>query len=292
MARIRSIKPGFCKDKVLAALPLEVRLHYAMLWTYCDDEGRGQDDVRLIKGELWTLDDDVTHEVIEDWQNQLHLAGRIQRYTEDEDYFAVVHWAEHQKPQHPKDSEYPPPTAENLREAVPIDRRSRSERPEQSGEAAPESTPVVVVGVGEEREFSSSSSSDSTGEPAGPDDDDGRIHKASQIIAARKYDQRPTHLPSVAMQDSWISTTAKNCRREVASCAANHPELDALGIADALEPLERPADPKSEPPEAARRDYDRPPRCTNPECVGGNVETDAGCVPCPACNRDSAWAPA
>jgi hypothetical protein len=110
MARIRSIKPGYATSEPMCAMPREVRLHFALLWTYVDDEGRGLDNPRLIKAAIWPLDDDVTPAVISEWQGVLESHGRIVRYEADgRRLFAVERFAEHQKPQKPTPSEWPPP---------------------------------------------------------------------------------------------------------------------------------------------------------------------------------------
>lgn len=110
MARIRSIKPGFCSSEAIAALSIPCRLHFAMLWTYCDDHGRGADNPRVIKGALWPLDDDVTAETIEAWQDELEAKGRLVRYVSGgKRYFVVVNWFEHQKPNRRLKAQHPDP---------------------------------------------------------------------------------------------------------------------------------------------------------------------------------------
>lgn len=108
MARIRSIKPGFCTSVSIAALSIPARLHFAMLWTYADDAGRGLDNPLLIKAALWPLDVDVDSEQIEVWQAELDDHDRIHRYEVDgKRYFEVVNFTEHQKPNRPADSLLP-----------------------------------------------------------------------------------------------------------------------------------------------------------------------------------------
>ncbi len=136
MARIRSIKPEFCRSESIVALPVPVRLHFAMLWTYADDYGRGVDNPRLIKGDLWPLDDDVTPAVIESYQASLAAAGRIVRYEVDgKAYFEVVNWAEHQHPQKRKDSTIPEPSGTSTRQV-----------PDEDDTEPVAVPPVVVVG--------------------------------------------------------------------------------------------------------------------------------------------------
>lgn len=111
MARIRSIKPGFCTSEDIACLTIPCRLHFVMLWTYADDQGRGIDNGRLLKGALWPLDDEVTTEVIEGWQIELWRAGRITRYSLDgKVYFEITNFGEHQHPNRPQASRLPAQT--------------------------------------------------------------------------------------------------------------------------------------------------------------------------------------
>lgn len=112
--RIRSVKPGFCTSEAIAELTVECELHFIKLWMYADDHGKGIDNPRLLKAALWPLRDEVTLEDIEGWQKELVHRGRIIRYSvEGKRYFAVSRWPEHQKPQHPKDSEYPDPSEDD-----------------------------------------------------------------------------------------------------------------------------------------------------------------------------------
>lgn len=110
MARIRSVKPEFCTSEAIAALSRDLRLHFIQLWTYADDYGRGKDEPRVIKGAIWPIDDDVTPEQVEQWQAALARAGRIVRYTVDgRQFFEVVNWCEHQKPNRRTESRLPAP---------------------------------------------------------------------------------------------------------------------------------------------------------------------------------------
>lgn len=109
MARIRSIKPGFFTSLDIADLQRHTRLHFAGLWTYADDHGRGIDDPRLIKAAIWPLDDDITTDDIERMQDELAKHDRIVRYTvAGRRYFEVRKWHDHQKPNRRADSSIPP----------------------------------------------------------------------------------------------------------------------------------------------------------------------------------------
>ena len=108
VARIRSIKPGYSTSEAIAELSLGCELHFIKLWTYCDDHGRGLDNPRLIKAAIWPLRDDVTIKQVAKWQDELEKHDRIIRYTVNgKALFEVCNWTEHQKPQHPKESEWP-----------------------------------------------------------------------------------------------------------------------------------------------------------------------------------------
>ena len=111
MARIRTIKPEFFTSLTIGRLSAQVRLTFVGLWTYCDDEGRGVDDPRLIKAAIWPLDESVKPRGLEEWLTNLAAAGLIQRYEADgRRYLAVVGWKEHQRIDHPRPSIFPEPS--------------------------------------------------------------------------------------------------------------------------------------------------------------------------------------
>jgi len=110
MARIRTIKPDFFRSDDVAQLSYRARLTWVGLWTYVDDEGRGKDNARIIKGDLWPLEDDVTHKDVEKDLNELSKAGRIHRYEVDgEKYLLILKWTDHQRIAKPTASKLPPP---------------------------------------------------------------------------------------------------------------------------------------------------------------------------------------
>lgn len=108
MARIRAIKPEFFTDEVLCDLPVTTRYTYAGLWTYCDDAGRGLDNVSLVKAAVWPLDAKHTEKKVAQDLDQLAAAGRICRYEAlGRKVFHVVKW-EHQKINRPTPTKLPP----------------------------------------------------------------------------------------------------------------------------------------------------------------------------------------
>lgn len=110
MARIRSLKPDFFKSATIARLSYRARLTFEGLWCLADDQGRLVADHRVIAGELWPQEDDVTwREVTEDVDALLAL-GLLRDYTVDgKVYLEVNSWTEHQKISKPTKSKLPTP---------------------------------------------------------------------------------------------------------------------------------------------------------------------------------------
>lgn len=110
MARIRTIKPQFFKSHDVAQLSYRARLTWIGLWTYVDDEGRGRDDARIIKGELWPLEDSVTWQDVEADLVELSRSSHIVRYTvENRHYLTIPTWKDHQVISRPTASRFPSP---------------------------------------------------------------------------------------------------------------------------------------------------------------------------------------
>ena len=120
MARIRTIKPEFFRSRSLAKVDRDARLTFAGLWTEADDHGRGVADPRILKGALFALDDDVTHEHVSAHLDVLAASGHIRLYeAEGETYYEVVNWSEHQaaayrrgEPKYPEPETYLEPVSD------------------------------------------------------------------------------------------------------------------------------------------------------------------------------------
>lgn len=109
MARIRNIKPEFFTSEAVSELPLRARLTWIGLWVHCDNHGRARDNVRVIKGAVWPLDD-VSLKDIEDDLSTLAEHRRIVRYVVDgKRYLVVTNWGEHQYGAFKGDPKYPAP---------------------------------------------------------------------------------------------------------------------------------------------------------------------------------------
>lgn len=134
MARIRTIKPTFFRSLTVTELPKPTRLTWIGLWTYVDDAGRGVDDARLVKAELWPLDDDYPAKKVEKDLELLEANGSIRRYVVDgRRYFVIVEW-HHQKIDRPTPSLLPPPPDRILAESSPNPRRSLPDASHQEEE--------------------------------------------------------------------------------------------------------------------------------------------------------------
>jgi len=113
MPRIRSIKHTFFTDERMAEFPRDVRLTFVGLITHADDDGRLKGDPRLLKGQIWPLDDDITAEVVADHLRQLAdgAGARIDWYTVDgRRYVQIRNFRKHQYIQKPTTSLLPPPS--------------------------------------------------------------------------------------------------------------------------------------------------------------------------------------
>lgn len=115
MGRIRSIHPDVTKSLTLADMGRDAEARARMertffrLLTQCDDDGRIVDDLRLLKGLLYPVHEEVTRDSLADELWGLAEAGLIDRYTTaaNENVLQVVSWAEFQHPQRPTPSKLP-----------------------------------------------------------------------------------------------------------------------------------------------------------------------------------------
>lgn len=115
MARIRSMKPEMRRDLHVATWKRDVRLAFSYLWGYLDDAGRGIDDLRLLKADLFPLDDDVTTKKLNEWLDVMSGpkadgSGEptVCRYeVAGQQYLHATKWR-HQKISHPTTSAVPP----------------------------------------------------------------------------------------------------------------------------------------------------------------------------------------
>lgn len=95
MARLRTLKPGFFTNEVLAEIEPLGRLLFQGLWCLADREGRLEDRPRKIKAEVLPYDDCDVDRLLDD----LAAHGFIRRYQVGEArYIAVLTFVKHQTP--------------------------------------------------------------------------------------------------------------------------------------------------------------------------------------------------
>lgn len=94
MPRIRTIKPDFFKNEILAELPFTCRLLFIGLWTQADKEGRMEDRPKRLKAELFPYD----NLNIDDLLSRLQSAGFIIRYEVSElKVIQIINFTKHQR---------------------------------------------------------------------------------------------------------------------------------------------------------------------------------------------------
>jgi hypothetical protein len=127
MPRIRTIKPDYFKSAKLARLTYRARLTFIGLWTICDDQGRIRHDPRVIAGELWPQEDEVTWQEVTEDVTALVALGLLTAYSDDRyQYLSVRNWHEHQRINKPTESKLPPPPGEAGTSGVGLPDKSRS----------------------------------------------------------------------------------------------------------------------------------------------------------------------
>jgi hypothetical protein len=116
VARIRSIKPEIRKSRTVRAWPREVRYAWVLLWGYLDDHGYGEDELALLKADMFPLDRDVTEKKLDGWLNLMaeqpahdpQEAPPVCRYeVRGMRFLHAPKWTSHQKVSHPAPSRFP-----------------------------------------------------------------------------------------------------------------------------------------------------------------------------------------
>ena len=114
MARIRTVKPELRTSLVVASWPIPARYGWVLLWGYLDDHGRGLDDTRLIKADLFPLDRSVTEKTLDGWlalwstpTTDVRQAPLCRYEVAGQRYIHAVNWREHQRVNRPSPSRLP-----------------------------------------------------------------------------------------------------------------------------------------------------------------------------------------
>lgn len=110
MARMRTIKPGFFQNDILAEVPPLGRILFAGLWTIADRAGRLEDRPKRIKIEILPYDECNIDELLD----CLQLKRFITRYEAGGTrYIQVINFCKHQSPhQKEPESSIPPEITE------------------------------------------------------------------------------------------------------------------------------------------------------------------------------------
>lgn len=102
MARIRSIKPELPQDARLAKASREARYTFILLLTQADDQGYFRASPRLLLGQLFPHDTDVTESVLVGWLDELRKLGLLTALDSDDGPLGhIVNFLKHQKIDHP-----------------------------------------------------------------------------------------------------------------------------------------------------------------------------------------------
>lgn len=110
MARIRSLKPDCWQDTAVGRISREARLLFIGLITQADDEGRLNAEPRLLRSQIFPLDEDLQTTEVEAWLGELEDEGLIVAYSAKRDtYIYLSGFTENQRISHPKVSKLPPP---------------------------------------------------------------------------------------------------------------------------------------------------------------------------------------
>lgn len=116
MARIRSIHPTACGSEKLGLVSSDAERLYWRLQTHLDDEGRCEDNPRLIRGVCAAMIDDWTTTLVDGLLDELANVrsadgsdeGLIVRYQVGRQrVIQAVKFDQYQKPRHPRPSDFP-----------------------------------------------------------------------------------------------------------------------------------------------------------------------------------------
>lgn len=133
MARIRSIHPEACDSEKLADLSDAAERLFWRLQTHCDDEGRCDDDPRIIRARCATLLD-WTNDTVDGLLDEMAAVGLIVRYeVAGRRYLEVQQWPRFQSPQRPTKGARPGPDG---RYSDPV-RRGKAASPQAVGRVEP-----------------------------------------------------------------------------------------------------------------------------------------------------------
>lgn len=103
--RIRTIKPSFWRDEKVVSLSINARLLFIGLLNVADDYGIFENNAKLIKADLFPLDDDIRIDDLNKWIDELEKARITIPFTfETKGYQYIRTFREHQRINRPSES--------------------------------------------------------------------------------------------------------------------------------------------------------------------------------------------
>ena len=113
MARSRVVKPEFWNDEKLAKLSRDSRLTFIGIWTCSDDYGVTKGNHAWLKAQIFPYEDYLKLSEFSKWLAELENIGRIIPFiANDEKYYYIKHFTDHQKIDHPSKFHNPEPPDE------------------------------------------------------------------------------------------------------------------------------------------------------------------------------------
>jgi hypothetical protein len=148
MARIRSVKPEFWLDPTLTRLSRDARMLYIALWNMADEHGRLLGDARVIKGQVFPYDDDLTPSRINELIGELIAGSKAVRYEiDDAPYVYLPNLSKHQRLEPEKvPSRLPAPPAQASDLHTPAHPDESARRADESARDADELSLLQVAG--------------------------------------------------------------------------------------------------------------------------------------------------
>lgn len=150
MARIRTIKPDFFRNEILAELPMPARVLFIGLWTLSDRRGRLEDRPKRIKADVFPYDSVDCEDLLQ----RLQSAGFIVRYTVEHAGFGemkviqVCNFEKHQRIQGSEaetESIFPAPNLGGITKETPKNQQGITKE-------TPKNTGKEGKGIGKEME--------------------------------------------------------------------------------------------------------------------------------------------
>lgn len=116
MARQRFIWPAMWTDKTFGSLTADEKVLFISLFSLADDEGRISGEPEFLKAQAFAYESYSVRKVAAIRDGVVAKMRNVRLYeANDEQFIALMQWAEYQKPKYPKPSRIPPPFPEDSR---------------------------------------------------------------------------------------------------------------------------------------------------------------------------------